>query len=419
MSKPSQLTASWVPNPHPDWVQAINDEADSCDLQALIPLDAKSLLETATRNAGLSDFGDEEWKEPFAVLTESLAGEADLTLLGRLQTRNELLLFLETRLRLNALWNERPQILEQPVLPPIFILGLPRSGTSILYELLALDPRLRVPASWEALFPWTAAASIDPKAAMHRAERMLSQWARVVPEYATMHEMGAQIPCECGLIMAPSFRGDHLPSLLQVPSYNQFLAEGQMGPAYEFHRRMLQTLQWQSEAESWLLKAPNHLSFLPLLFEYYPDARIIQTHRDPIKCMASTLNLLGYLFWMRSDQAFESTAFEDIILGQGTATRLENAMHQRDGGELPAEHFFDSRYQELLDSPLSALQNIYDFLQLSFPPEQQQRVANYLQSKPKGKFGSHDYERPDPRQIERDRPLFERYQRRYQVPNEY
>ena len=410
----------WRPKPHPEWVETVNREGHLFDLPGTVPLDEESLLRAAQRASGLEDFGEGDWQTPLRTLLDALEAEAQLTLVGRLMARSDILLWLEIRLRFTALWRATPAIVEQPVERPVFILGLPRSGTSILCELLAQDSRFRVPASWEALFPCPLPtgdeADDDPR--VQRAHGLLCQWARVAPEYQSMHEMGGLIPCECGLIMAPTFISDHITSHYQVPSYHRYVAAADMNPVYAYHRRFLQSLQWKKRAEHWLLKAPNHLSFLPELFTAYPDARVIQTHRDPLKCMASTASLLGTLYWMRSDQPFEVSAFEDIVLGEATAVRLENAARLREEGKIPAAQCLDSLYQDLMKEPVTALRRIYDFLEMEFSPAAVQRVEEYLRQKPKGKFGAHAYGELSPKEAARERPFFRTYQQRFGVPDE-
>jgi hypothetical protein len=147
-----------------------------------------------------------------------------------------------------------------------------------------------------------------------------------------MHEMGGRIPAECGLLMANSFVSDHIAALHQAPEYGALYAAADMRPAYRDHRTILRILQWKNPRGHWLLKAPAHQSHLDALLETYPDARIIQTHRDPIMCMASTTSLMGCLLFMRSDLPFDAHAFEDIMLGEATARRLERVMEQRRTG---------------------------------------------------------------------------------------
>ncbi len=417
----------WTPEPHPDWLQRINDEGRWMDLPNVVPLDEAGLLSAASAACGgLEDFGDGDWRAAFRVLLQALESEAQLSLMGRLVCRAELLRWLENRLRLTALWRDNPAILAAPLSPPIFITGLPRSGTSILHELLATDPRLRVPLSWEAVYPCPerpddgAGADKPPpdQASIERTEQLLCLWERLAPEYQSMHKMGARLPCECGLLMANTLISDHIAALYQIPSYHQMLASSPMQPVYGWHRRLLQTLQWREATRPWLLKAPAHLSFLPQLFAAYPDARVIQTHRDPLRCMASTANLLGTIYWMRSDQPFESTAFEDTIMGEATAARLNEATRLRDEGHVPAEQFIDSRYQDLMSDPVAAMQRIYGFLRMPFGAPDAERIEAYLRRRPKDKFGAHGYAPPDSGRIDRERPHFAPYQARYGVPSE-
>ncbi len=416
---------SWQPTPHPDWVTATNREGEKLDLCSVVPLDAASLMAAASTGAGLTDFGEDDsgWREGLETLSRALDEEAQLSLIGRLMARSDLIIHLQARLNLAALWKAETVVLEQEIRRPLFIVGLPRSGTSILYELLSQDQRFRVPASWEALFPCpppgTAGAEHSEAARAASADALLRQWAQVAPEFATMHEMGGKIPCECGMLMAPTMLSDHIVSHYQVPSYHVALAEADMAPIYAYHRRMLQTLQWRRGGEhGWLLKQPGHLGLLPQLFATYPDARLIQTHRDPLKCMASATSLLGTLYWIRSDAPFEASAFEDLIFGAATAGRLTQASAWRDEGAIPAAQIMDSRYQDLIDDPVAAVRRIYDFLELPFGEAEAERITDYLRCKPKSAAGVHSYEHLSAEQANKERPLFRDYQARFGVPDE-
>jgi len=420
-SPPSPGSTAWTPPERPAWVQALNADAAFLDLPSLLPLGAEPLMEQARRSTGLEDFGAEPWLEAFRIFTRALEEEARLHLAGRLLTRAEMLRWLSNRLLMTDLWRRRPEVLEQPIEAPVFVCGLPRSGTSILYELLATDPRFRTPASWEALFPCdqleAGGPAVDHPLLMAQGHGLVSQWAKIVPSYGTMHEMGGRIPCECGMIMAHTFNSDHQSSLFQVPSYHAHIAGSDQGPIYRYHRQVLQTLQ-QRRTGRWLLKAPSHLSFLPQLFAAYPDARVIQTHRDPLQCMASTTSLLGTLYWIRSDQPFEATQFEHLIRGEATAGRLDHVMEQRNTGTVPDHQFTDTLYQQLMDDPAATVAQLYAQLEMSFEPADRERVLDYLRHKPKGKFGSHQYELPGPEQVARERPLFSAYQTRFKVADE-
>jgi hypothetical protein len=298
------------------------------------------------------------------------------------------------------------------------IVGLPRSGTSILFELLSQDPEVGVPLMWEALQPCpppeTATYLSDPRIA--QADNLFTQWQRVAPEFASMHEMRGDIPAECGLLMAGTFISDHIASLHQTHSYSAYCVDADYAPVYAYHKTILQILQWKHPRKRWLLKAPEHQVHLDTLLQVYPDARIVQTHRDPIKCMASTTSLLGTLYYMRSDQPFNAQLFDNIIMGDATAQRLEHVIRQREQGIVPAANIADSRYQDLMDGPLACIAGIYEHFDMCLSDLARARMQDYLQAKPKGKFGQHSY-KVDERKA-RDRPLFQRYQSLYNVPDE-
>lgn len=408
----------WQPPPHPDWLAALNREGSCLDLPAVVPLDENSLLQHACRTTGLNDFGDDLWQEPFRVLLQSLEEEAQLTLMGRLMARSDIILWLSTRLRVTQTLKSFPQILDQGIEAPMVIVGLPRSGTSILFELLSQDPDVGVPLMWEALQPCpppeAATYHSDPR--IEQADKLFTQWNRVAPEFAGMHEMRGDIPAECGLLMAGTFISDHIAALHQAHAYSAYCAEADYLPVYGYHKTILQILQWKNPRKRWLLKAPEHQVHLDTLLEVYPDARIVQTHRDPIKSMASATSLMGTLYYMRSDQAFNAQLFDNIIMGEATAQRLERVIDQREQGVVPEANIVDSRYQDLMNDPLACIANIYRHFGMALTDETRDRMQAYLAIKPKDKFGTHDYVVDERRT--RDRPLFRRYQARYEVPDE-
>jgi hypothetical protein len=415
---PESDSPLWTPPPHPEWLSAMNREGSYLDLPAVVPLDEASLLQHARRATGLHDFGDDLWREPFAVLVKSLEEEAQLTLMGRLMARSDIILWLSSRLKVTDTLRKYPQILEENITAPMVIVGLPRSGTSILFELLSQDPEAGVPLMWEALQPCpppqAASYTSDPR--IEQADKLFTQWNRVAPEFASMHEMRGQIPAECGLLMAGTFISDHIAALHQAHSYSAWCIEADFLPVYQYHKTILQILQWQNPRQRWLLKAPEHQVHLDTLLQVYPDARIVQTHRDPIKCMASTTSLMGTLYYMRSDQSFNAQLFDNIIMGAATAQRLERVIAQREQGIVPAANIADSRYQDLMDDPMACIASIYAHFDMPLTPLARVRMQDYLRAKPKGKFGQHSYE-VDKRKA-RDRPLFKRYQDLYDVPDE-
>jgi hypothetical protein len=408
----------WAPPPHPEWLCAMNQEGSYFNLAAVVPLDEASLLQHACRTTGLDDFGGELWLQPFRVLIQSLEEEAQLTLMGRLMARSDIILWLSTRLQVTDTLKRYPQILDEEIAAPMVIVGLPRSGTSILFELLSQDSAVGVPLMWEALQPCpppeSATYTTDPR--IEQADKLFTQWNRAAPEFASMHEMRGDIPAECGLLMAGTFVSDHCASLHQTNSYSAWCLTADFQPVYEYHKTILQILQWRNPRKRWLLKAPEHQVHLDTLLQVYPDACIVQTHRDPIKCMASTTSMMGTLYYMRSDQPFNAQLFDNIIMGEATAQRLESVIAQRESGVVPAANIVDSRYQDLMDNPLGCISSIYAHFGMHLSDTTRERMLDYLRDKPQGKFGQHSYALDSLRS--RDRPLFKRYQTLYGVPDE-
>ncbi|MBN7795918.1 sulfotransferase family protein [Parahaliea mediterranea] len=415
---PSTLAGRWSPPPHPDWLRRMNAEGACFDLPGVVPLDENSLLRCAREATGLADFGDDVWREPFQVLLKALEAEAGLTLMGRLMARSDILLWLQNRLRIVDTFRRHPEIHDEPIDRPIFITGLARSGTSVLFELLSRDPALGSPQTWETFLscPPPAAASYATDPRREHIHALVTQWSRVVPEFATMHEMGGHIPAECGMLWANTFISDHIAALYQIPSYHAWYASADLAPVYAWHRQMLQLLQWRNPRRHWLLKAPEHLGHLPALLEIYPDARVIQTHRDPIRCMSSATSLLGSLYWMRSDRPFDATAFAGLVEGEATAARLERVMAQRAAGLVPSQNIHDLRYADLLTDPMACIEALYTHFHMPLTEVTRGAMTAFLADKPQGKFGSHQYGISAADHA--SRRYFAAYQAHYGVPSE-
>lgn len=379
---------------HSQWVRRLNLFGPSVgDPRHLVALDADPLLALARQTTGLDDFGDPGWELGYRALLSALEREAQLHLLGRLLTRAELLRVLQTKLRLQRAWNERPAILREPIAAPLFVLGPPRSGTTIMLELLALDPSLRAPIAWEAVHPLSLLP--DPAAdvahRMELAESEQEMWAEIAPEFITMHELRHDLPCECVHFTQVDFASPYWSMQYEAPSYLQWklTTPGLDARFYAGHRRFLQTLQHGGAPPQWLLKSPAHLSTLPALFAEYPDARVIHTHRDPTKFVGSVANLMCTLRFMRSD-AVDVAQQGQVALGTFKYL-LELGVQLRKAGALPEKQIVDSHYLDLMSDPVANLRRIYEQLALAWPNGHDERIRTYLREKPKAKFGAHTY----------------------------
>jgi hypothetical protein len=252
------------------------------------------LIAIAKRRCGVDDFGGGEFFEPLSRLLESCQREAHLNVTGKLALRADVVRTLCNRLSIERDRQLLPEITNQQIRQPVFIVGLPRSGTTLLHTLLAADPDHRAPLCWEVMSP-SPPAGIHEQEGIRRADKSLRSLRWLAPTFDHVHATGAELPQECVSLMSPSFLSDQFDTMYNVPSYRGWFFKQDLQPAYEFHRRFLQHLQQRKKARRWVLKAPTHLFALPTLLSVYPDARLVQTHREPIEAIASVSSLITIL----------------------------------------------------------------------------------------------------------------------------
>ncbi|MGH9028243.1 MAG: sulfotransferase family protein [Acidimicrobiales bacterium] len=381
---------------HPDWVRRLNYFGESVgDPRQVAAIDSSELLEAARSTTGLDDLGETQWPgwtETYERQLESIDQEANLHLLGRVLTRAEVLRVLQTWLRLQRIWHETPAIAALETASPVFVVGPPRTGTTILLELLALDPQLRAPIAYEALYPLNSSGSAERRLMLSESEQEL--WADIHPPFMMMHELASNLPCECVHFLMYDFSGPYWPMLYDVPSFTGWQLEHleTLGRVYRLHRRMLQTFQQErpdDSARRWLLKSPFHVSTLPALFAEYPDARVVHTHRDPRKFLASLVSILSALRFMRSDAV--DVAQLAGLMEVTYKMFLEGTIREREEGLVPNDHIVDSHFTDLMADPVASMHSIYDGLELAWPPVHDRVITDYLRDKPKDKHGAHVY----------------------------
>ena len=354
----------------------------------LISLDADDIIATAVRSTGLDDFGPPTWEEPFRKLLEALRTEAKLHAVGRLMCRNDALRHLQTRLRVIDAVKRDPSITEEQVLAPVVVTGPARSGTTILQELLALDPELQGPVAWRMAHPF------DDERAADWAESEFDLWGDVHPPFKAIHELNARLPEECLWLMAPEFDLGLWSACVDVPSFLAYRAATDAVPTYRFHKVMLQVLQHTSGVRRpWALKSPVHIGRLPALFTVYPDARVILTHRDPAKTVPSMVSTVAAGRRVRSDDI--DVASLAATAGMGLGFQLGAVVAQRADGSLPPEQIADFHYMDFLRDAVGAIKSAYDQLGMPFAPEFADRIRDYLDNRPQDKHGVHKYSAAD------------------------
>ena len=331
-------------------------------------LDAEALCQHARQRTGLHDFGDPPVAPPLSILATSLEDEADLHPLGRFLMRMHLLGLLETRLRLAHDWQKHRKAFS-PVTRPVFITGMPRSGSTFLHELLALDPNNRSPRAWEVMFPLPAPdfnhANRDPR--IRKAAACLWWFRRLAPKADTVYPMRALTPHECVAIHSYTFLSEEFVSTCRIPTYEAFLRSEGMRSAYRWQKQFLQHLQSRWPERQWILKSPDHLCSLDELFDAFPDAVILHTHRNPLDVLESSIHLTKVLYglygrpgddvYIQNDQARE------------LAVRMKRSLQFRDRHPELADRFFDINYTEFIANPIAIIENIYRHLDRPLLPE--------------------------------------------------
>ncbi len=376
-----------------------------------VPLDADRLVARATKRAGLSDFGGDDFREGLSRFLQSAEREAQLTLLGRVMVQSYVTDNLVNRLRLVDWRKRHPDVEREEIAAPLFIIGLPRTGTTILHGLLAEDPLNRSPLSWEVAHPVPPATpatwETDPR--IEQCQATLDQLFKLVPGFDAMHPMGATMPQECVAVFTMCFMSEQLQVQFNVPSYQAWLDEADMHSTYEFHKRFLQHAQSGGVRGSrWILKSPAHVHLIDTLLDVYPDARIVHTHRDPVRVCASVASLTAALRGAASD------AIDLRQIGRQQldwwAKLVQRSLELRRKLTHRGHQFFDVNMSETVADPLDVVRRMYAHFDYPLTESVEGRMAAFMRENARDKHGSHTYA-PEDFGIDpaRDRAHFEDY----------
>lgn len=361
------------------------------DGRKIVSLSRGRLLEKARRITGLDDFGPDPFLVPLDILLRSFEEDADLNLIGRITVQREMLRLLCNRLCLERDRRHNPDIGRERIRQPMFITGLPRSGTTFLHALLAQDPGCRAPLVWEAMHP-----SPPPECETHRTDPRIALTRRelawidvLMPRFHACHCIDACLPQECIALMDHSFLSYLFESMYYVTSYRSWHDAQDKRPAYLYHRRFLQQLQWRCPGTHWVLKAPSHMMALETLLEVYPDAQIVMTHRDPLKVLPSCASFAEVL------RSPFTGSVDPCALGAEVSRRWADsataAVRLRSDQRKCKGHFLDVQYADLVRDPMGVVRNIYRFFDRDLTREAQECMRLFIVNEPKGKMGVHSY----------------------------
>jgi hypothetical protein len=357
------------------------------------PLTVDALVAEARAKTGLVRFDDEAFREPLGVLVDSIEREARLSPVGSAMVRRALVGVLSTRLRAQALFERHPEILEEEIAAPVFIVGLQRAGTTMLHRLLAADPGFRALLSWEALRPVPEPRSSwrggDPRISRAVVEEHGLRY--MAPDFFAVHSVEAESPEEEVVLLDHSFLSTVARAVLHVPTYAAWIERRDQTPAYAYLKKMLQLLQWQRRGERWILKTPHHLEWLDTLLAVFPDAKIIQTHRDPVKSVASFCSMIAHARGVFSD-AVDPYEIGDEWTAK-TQRMVDRAMETRD--RVGGSPFIDVSYYDLMADPIGEVEKIYRRIRRPLSEQARACMEAARNANPQHKHGKHTYELAD------------------------
>lgn len=406
----------------PGPVRLLNSLGRRADhLGALGRLDADEMLRDARRRTGLSDLGPDT-DEAYRRLVDSLNRDGRLTTLGRLVLARMLRSFLVQRLRVVEAHRRRPRLSGTPVRRPLFVVGYWRTGTTLLHNLLSHADGARPLLGYEASDPVPPALGgrigWGPDIRGARYDLTLRGLYYLAPDLSTIHDEGTQQPTECLQLLCRSFATLHYPSMVNVPSYENWLWEQEVesfDAVFALHRMQLQTLQADGRGGYWVLKSPAHLGTLGALLKAYPDAAVVQTHRDPAKVLGSLSSLVARGIGLLAEEPEPRTVGRQVL----ERTERTLAMVESTRARLGDDRILDVRYDDLLRDPLAVVGAIHDRFGYPLSGASERRMHRWIADNPKGKHGTHRYSLE---QFGLDRGTVERfaapYRERFGVPAE-
>ena len=356
-------------------------------------LDADALRRQAMAETGLSDFGARDYEERLNVLLTALRDVPGLTAAGVLGFHSQVLQLLKNRLLLVDLLARQPGIVDLELRRPIIIVGLPRTGTTHLHQLLATDASLRALPYWESVepFPLASEAGVEPDPRRERTDTSTWFINEAMPLFPLMHEMTTDHIHEEIHLLAIDFSTMFFESLASVPAWAAYYRGHDQRPHYQYLRLVLQALTHLRGGTRWLLKSPQHLEQLPVLADVFPDATVVVTHRDPVAVTVSMATMIAYTARMHASPV------DATSIGRSWADRIESMLNAclRDRDALAAERSMDLRFDDFMADDLATARQVFDLADQPFTADVEATMRAYLDTHRRGRLGRIDYRAHD------------------------
>ena len=353
-------------------------------------MNTDDLVKAAQDKTGLTEFGDDWFREPLKVLVDSLNTEAKLSEFGVELTRRRLTALLVDRLRLRALQREHPEITEVEVDVAAEICGLPRTGSTLLHRLLAASPKLTSTLSWETGYPIPfPGEGPDAGERKRRAQARSKMFLELSPEFADIHTIEWDGPEEDVILVDRSFVSMSFDSFYWVPGYGDWLRAADQAPAYRELREWLQVLRWQDpsrQGRRWVLKSPHHLTAVDTVLDAFPDAVIVMTHRSPVSAVPSYASMVATMC------AQHSESVDRPALGRYWSARFATTLREfASARQERPERFCDVRFSDMLDDPAGQARRVLGALGLTPDAADDAAFTEYLARNRAERQGGHKH----------------------------
>ncbi|MGA2837303.1 MAG: sulfotransferase [Acidimicrobiales bacterium] len=356
-------------------------------------LDVERIEEDARSRTGLDDTGGDHYREGLERLVASMNDEGDLTEIGEIMQHARLTALLSARLEVEDTYRLHPEIDDEEIGGPVFVIGLPRTGTTALSHLVGADPQFRSLRIWESGSPVPppekATEHTDPRIAVTEANLALMDEA--FPLMQSMHHTEATSATECQDLMGMSYRTAHFDGFARVPSYLEWVVDTDMTETYRYHRRLLRLLQWHCPPTLWHLKTPVHMFALDALVESYPNARFLWSHRDPTEVLGSVCSLIHYTRSWSSDRDDSAELGAEELERWGVAIERAMDFRKRTGDG----RFADISFSRIRTDPLKALEDGLDRIGIPFDDRSRASVAEWARTHEPDLPGTHSYQLSD------------------------
>lgn len=381
-------------------------------------LQPNALIDAAHEATGIADFDSNTWREGFDVLVGDVNAHIDNFSEGGIaRVKNDIVHYLKGRLKVSDYLRQNPELLDRPIERPVFVMGVPRTGTTLMSNLLAADPARRSPLTWEIDDPVPPVSSPamltqDPRA-LARLEAEKAALA-ANPAMGKYYRGSAVYPNECVFFMAHDFKTLMIESKGVLPAYKEFIFSCDMTSAYEYHKKFLQVLQHHAGGV-WNVKKPSHALWLETIFKVYPDARVIWTHRDPFTATGSLMSVISLSHMGHLGKIDAEWLGKDYPLQ--AAEHAGRIMDFRD--KFGEDKIIDVHYADMISDPVGTTKKVYAELGDEWTSAAEAGVQKWVDDNPQDKFGRHEYKLAQYGVTKESlEPLFERYLSRYDVARE-